>query len=417
MALLPVLLIALAIPISRGGANAPASAVSPTVRTENALNTALLRQAAGVSGLLAGQHTMQATQVRQGGYVPLMSTTFGASLIPQPLLSAAARLATRGVLGSPGGTGALSAPLRETAVAFTLHEEGLASAQTSYRLTVRSALADLGIDLHEQDIVSPSGDAELKPGMHVYVQYAAAVLLDAGGNKRTAYTQAKDVAGLLEQEGIQMQPRDLIFPSPGTPIRNGMSVSITTVRDGNEIIDEPIPFGTVYRYDAGMSKGETAVAQPGVSGAIRREYRVQRINGRELQRHLLSETMIPPTDEIIAIGTSVPAAVAVAGPAPAAAALGDLACSRILTVWATWYNAANSGGSGITATGTEVYKGIVAVDPRVIPLGTQMYIPGYGYGLAADTGGGVKGNWIDLGYGPDDVYDWRTRWVDICILP
>ncbi len=93
-----------------------------------------------------------------------------------------------------------------------------------------------------------------------------------------------------------------------------------------------------------------------------------------------------------------------------------LSCSRTLNVYATWYTAASAGGSGVTATGTGVYKGIVAVDPRVIPLGTRMYIPGYGYGIAADTGGAVIGNHIDLGYGADDVKDWRTRWVDICIL-
>lgn len=45
-----------------------------------------------------------------------------------------------------------------------------------------------------------------------------------------------------------------------------------------------------------------------------------------------------------------------------------------------------------------------------------MYIPGYGPGLAADTGGGVRGNMIDLGFGDNDVVDWYTHWVDICIL-
>ena len=87
-----------------------------------------------------------------------------------------------------------------------------------------------------------------------------------------------------------------------------------------------------------------------------------------------------------------------------------------MTVYATWYSAASAGGSGVTATGTGVYKGIVAVDPSVILLGTRMYIPGYGYGEAADTGGAIRGYHIDLGYGADDVKDWSTRNVDICIL-
>ncbi len=63
-----------------------------------------------------------------------------------------------------------------------------------------------------------------------------------------------------------------------------------------------------------------------------------------------------------------------------------------------------------------VTYGIVAVDPNVIPLGTRMFIPGYGYAVAADTGGAVKGYIIDLGF-PDGVSaDWQSKWVEIYIL-
>ena len=95
---------------------------------------------------------------------------------------------------------------------------------------------------------------------------------------------------------------------------------------------------------------------------------------------------------------------------------------RTLNVYATWYSPASSGRSpadpayGITATGVPVVRGIVAVDPSVIPLGTRFYVPGYGYAVAGDTGGGIRGNVIDLGY-PDGVsVDWVTHWVDIYIL-
>lgn len=68
---------------------------------------------------------------------------------------------------------------------------------------------------------------------------------------------------------------------------------------------------------------------------------------------------------------------------------------------ATAYHAFGKGGNdingnGITAIGLRTRKGIVAVDPRVIPLGTKLYIPGYGEALAADTGGWIKGSRIDL---------------------
>ena len=124
------------------------------------------------------------------------------------------------------------------------------------------------------------------------------------------------------------------------------------------------------------------------------------------------------------LGPPIPAAVAAVGAATvsdsgsrlASTLDGELQCARTLTVWATWYTAASGGGSGVTYTGTVVQKGTVAVDPSVILLGTRMYIPGYGYGVAEDTGGAIIGNTIDLGYGPDDVKDWGSGLVDICIL-
>lgn len=79
-------------------------------------------------------------------------------------------------------------------------------------------------------------------------------------------------------------------------------------------------------------------------------------------------------------------------PAPVAATAPSVTDgTRTLTVTATGYSM-----PGRTATGLPVGFGIVAVDPAVIPLGTRMSIPGYGEGVAADTGGAVQGLTIDL---------------------
>jgi len=69
-----------------------------------------------------------------------------------------------------------------------------------------------------------------------------------------------------------------------------------------------------------------------------------------------------------------------------------------LEMLATAYTADSAGGGGVTAIGRRAGRGIVAVDPRVIPLGSRLYIPGYGLAVAGDTGGDIVGRRIDLGF-------------------
>ncbi len=89
---------------------------------------------------------------------------------------------------------------------------------------------------------------------------------------------------------------------------------------------------------------------------------------------------------------------------------------RTLEVKATSYDSTCYGCNHTTATGAYLTKGIVAVDPKVIPMHTSMYIPGYGFGKAEDTGGMIKGNRIDLAYDDIRYGDWSKRWVTIYII-
>ncbi|MCJ7548073.1 MAG: 3D domain-containing protein, partial [Anaerolineae bacterium] len=70
---------------------------------------------------------------------------------------------------------------------------------------------------------------------------------------------------------------------------------------------------------------------------------------------------------------------------------------------------------GYTATGLKMRSGLVAVDPRVISLGSEIWVADYGVGLAADTGGAIKGKRIDLGYGDGNLQLWY-KWVDVYLL-
>lgn len=76
----------------------------------------------------------------------------------------------------------------------------------------------------------------------------------------------------------------------------------------------------------------------------------------------------------------------------------NLAGSRVMYVSATAYSAQDPGLSAYTASGTRVRHGVIAVDTSVIPLGTRVFIPGYGEAIAEDIGGGVRGNHIDIAF-------------------
>lgn len=392
-------LIAIVIPITRTHANR----ASPG--TADGVSEALRLQAASVSGILAS------AEADGGGAARSIQPPLGSGLFPEPLLAAAARLAAGSVFPS-SETAAALALTRQRAVSFTVHEDGFGATYSTTDVTVGQALASQGVRLAEGDFVSPPPDSALVAGAHIYISHSLPVRLVIAGTEQAIRTRAKSVEEVLVEAGVTVESTDRVSPARGAAVRPEMVIRVTTVRDVKHVVEEPIEYASEIQYDAGMARGQRVITQAGTAGYVRREYQVRQINGRDARRKLVSETVTLPTDEVVTVGTYVKPAA----PVVAAAVSTPEGCTRTLNVYATWYTAASSGGSGVTATGTGVYKGIVAVDPRVIPLGTRMYIPGYGYGIAADTGGGIIGNMIDLGYGADDVKDWRTRWVDICIL-
>jgi len=96
--------------------------------------------------------------------------------------------------------------------------------------------------------------------------------------------------------------------------------------------------------------------------------------------------------------------------------LEEIQYSRKLKMFATSYDKNCAGCSGTTASGLSTGYGVVAVDPKLIPLGTKLYIPGYGIAIAGDTGGSIKGGKIDLGFDNIKTGWWSARFVDVYVL-
>ncbi|MCC6728347.1 MAG: G5 domain-containing protein [Chthonomonadales bacterium] len=153
---------------------------------------------------------------------------------------------------------------------------------------------------------------------------------------------------------------------------------------------EPIPYPTLRRSSSELRDGTSKTVRSGVKGIKKVIYRVTYKDKEEIRREKLSSKVLKhPRPEVIAYGRR-----------GKLASRGYFSGRNVLTMIATGYDPspASNGGYSRTATGLRVGHGVVAVDPKFIPLGTRLYIEGYGYAVAADTGRAIKGNRIDLGH-------------------
>jgi uncharacterized protein YabE (DUF348 family)/3D (Asp-Asp-Asp) domain-containing protein len=322
------------------------------------------------------------------------------------------------------------------AVPFTVIEDGRQLVSTSSRPTVAQALREAGVSVGPGDALTPDLQASLEADMRIELRHAKPVTITLPDDHEVVYTLAGTVGEALSAASVVLPDGAYIDPPPDTPVTYGMSVRVVQLSSSNDVEREYIESGTEYKPDDSLEPGETRTMK-GHDGAHVRRYAVSYVNGEEATRDLIDEYDDPaPVDTVIyystrsaqeeptsdASTTSDTPPDTASEPALSAEPAPGTTGARTLRVYATWYSPASSGRSrsdpayGRTATGRIVTYGIVAVDPAVIPLGTRLYIPGYGNAVAADTGGAVSGYVIDLGY-PDGVaVDWQSKWVDIQIL-
>lgn len=243
-------------------------------------------------------------------------------------------------------------------------------------------------------------EATLKAGQDVTV--------DCGGATVTALAKEETISELLSRLHLTPGPRDRVLVDlSGSAAR----LKIASTLSYYDTREEKVSHQTKRVKSVYLPAGKEKIVQEGSDGTRTATYKVVYENGNLVSRELVRTENNTAVDEIVAVGTVSPASSA-SGSTAKVIGSGDgiltlasgksLAYSAVKTMSATAYTAGTGGADRRTATGTTVHVGVVAVDPRVIPLGSRLYIVAsngsviYGYAVAEDTG--VFGNAIDLYY-------------------
>lgn len=284
--------------------------------------------------------------------------------------------------------------------------------------TVREVIRNNGIVLSEHDYISVPIESRLGRTNEIVIKRAIPVYVVLDGSEKKVMTYRDTVEEVLRQEGIVPGEKDeVIGCALSDKVEKDMCIKVLRTTELCETESEKIPFKVIEKENWDLEKGTRRVTRAGKEGTKENQYKVIIHGGIEIARQLIKSAVISaPIDEIIEYGTA----------STHKTSRGDiLKYRKVLDVKATAYTSSfkDTGKHpwhpefGITYTGIKAKRGVIAVDPKVIPLGTKVYVeiagdmPDYGFAVAADIGGAIKGNKIDL-YFEDEktVKEWDSQW-------
>ena len=267
-------------------------------------------------------------------------------------------------------------------------------------------LVQAGINLGSKDEYRLSTQ-KLTDGSVISVYRAVPVTITYQGKTEVIMTAKPTVGELVESLGMKRETTKLV-PDGETKVEADMSVQAIVLSETIVERDMPEKFPVIRQPDSTLEKGVERVVEEGQDGIKAVSVRVHFADGIEVSAEPINERIKEtPKPQVVHVGTRDMVETS----------RGSMRYSRVATMEASAYLPTDGSAAGITATGVPARRGIVAVDPDVIPLGTKVYVQGYGVATAADVGGAIVGNRIDLCM-EDDSEAWRfgRRLVKVYIL-
>lgn len=278
---------------------------------------------------------------------------------------------------------------------------------------VKDILKDGNIELSEYDEISLALDDELEDQDKISINRAFQLTLVDGTTEQQVWSTSTTVANFLKQQGIQLNELDRVENDLEDKLSPNDQVKIVRVEKVTDVVEEEIDYPVETRSDSSLLKGREKVISEGKKGKVSRTYEVTKENGQVVEKTLKDEEVIEePKAKVVAVGTKV---------VTAQVSRGSDASGKEFYVTATAYTPYCDGCSGTSAYGIDLRSNpdlkVIAVDPKVIPLGSKVWVEGYGYAIAGDTGGAIKGNKIDiLVQTKKEAYSWGRKKVRIKVL-
>ncbi|MGI6467652.1 MAG: DUF348 domain-containing protein [Syntrophomonadaceae bacterium] len=273
-----------------------------------------------------------------------------------------------------------------------------------FSCSVAQVLERNGVVLSEYDLVQPDRDQAVQKNTNINVIRAFKVYVIADGQKKELITPPVPVKQAIAEAGITLGEKDLIKTTASELTQPEQEIEIIRV-DEQEMQEKVIlSYREERTEDNTLEKGLTRTLRQGANGTALNTVRITYHNGQEVKREVIaSQTIQAPVNKIVAVGNIT------------TVSRGNLRLDFKQAMYARASAYTYTGRN--TATGTKPAVGTIAVDPAVIPLGSRLYVEGYGYGTACDTGGAVRGNRIDL-FMEDHAQcmKWGVRTVKLYIL-
>jgi len=309
---------------------------------------------------------------------------------------------------------------------FTVVIDGKQIKLVTYQKTFDSALRKADINIAVKDKIDKVLNSKIVDNDVITIDHAINLKVLVDNKVLNISSAEKDIELMLTSEKIVLNPNDKVYPSIENKLSTGMNVTITRVETETVQERKPIDFKTVIKKDKDTLKSKSEVLQKGIKGEKNITLAVIYENGKEVTRKIIKEIIIKhPQNKIISQGTMIPITLSRGESSKTyAKSLNEESrstSSKTLNVKATAYWAFN-GVDTYTSSGRKAVRdsngySTIAVDPNVIPMGTKLYVEGYGYAIAADKGSGVKGKFIDVFFNTrEEAIKWGVKYLKVQLL-